>query len=1094
MGVIKTGGIGNDTLSSTAIGDTLSGGLGNDTYVVAHSGVVVQEIYAVIANSGLDTIKTSYLDAAGVYSLRGSAYVENLTYTGTLAASLQGNSLANTIQSGALNDTIEGGSGDDKLYGNAGDDLISGGTGNDTLNGGTNGTAGDTMAGGYNDDYYQVNSISDQVLEGRGQGFDTIESAGIIKNLNVGKYVNFEGLVYTGTTAATLSGNASSNSVVSKSATADTLLGLAGDDTLDGGAGNDSMTGGIGNDTYKVNAGDLVFENPGEGIDTLVGTIVSLNTTTTGANFATTVENLIFTAATAANLTGNGLNNYIEGGAGNNRIDAGLGNDTVNGGAGVDTLLGGAGSDYLEGGLGADSIQGDAGNDVLFGEDEGAIASADKLVGGTGNDIYVISDSLDIVTEGADSIGGANDWIFSSIDLNLGDAKYTNVNNLALQDDAWLGRGSAGNNVLLGNHSENYLAGMAGNDILIGSASTWYLPDNGVLGTVTNDGYYGSNSVTDVLDGGIGNDTLIGSGTGSYNYSYYIGDALLGGAGNDTYVIRDARDTVSDSAGTDLVISLTGDLSLEDYAGVENAKLADSVSALSELTALNSSLLSNGISSGFVGTYTTDSGSLTGNELNNTLTGAMGDNRLDGGAGNDTLFGGTGSDTLVGGTGIDSLVGGDGNDIYEITAGDILVETATGGTDAIRTADIAALSTVYANIEGRLYTGTAAVTLNGTAANDWLGGGSGNDTINGLAGLDTLEGGDGADSINGGADSDQVSGNAGNDTLRGDAGNDQLYGGLGIDSILGGDGDDDLYGDINDYGYGDSLDTFTNSSGVTTVYGNRLFGEAGNDELTGGAGADTMDGGADNDYLYGRGGNDSLLGGSGDDSLYGGSNSYGSSPTGNDTLNGGVGDDYLYGGDGNDILQASGNLLSTSNYSVSGDFLSGGAGDDSFRLSEAYGTTYNGYSSNYFATGNFIDDFVSGSDKLGISKALVGNGDTVLTSAVATAGTGSVGSATQFSKAAELVLFSGDTGLTFSHGYSLASYIESTNVATAIGSANANFAIGDKRLFVLNDGSHSAIFQFESAGADATVSATELKLMGVVGDNAGLLASDFSLI
>src|SRR5574343_1642812 len=1081
MGVVRTGTTAGDTLTSLATGDTLSGGLGNDTYVVTYSGVVVQESYG----GGVDTLKSSYLDAAGVYSLRNMGYVENLTYTGTLAESLQGKGLGNILIGAGLNDTIEGGGGDDKLYGNAGDDLLSGGANNDTLDGGTNGAAGDTMVGGSNDDYYIVNSASDQVLEGRNQGFDTIQSAGTIKSLNIGAYVNFEGLVYTGTTAATLSGNAASNSVVSKSATADVLLGLLGDDTLDGGAGNDSMTGGLGDDTYQVNAGDLVYESVGQGLDTLVGTIVSLNTTTAGANFATTVENLIFTASTATNLTGNGLDNYIEGGAGKNRIDALVGNDTIDGGAGVDSLIGGAGNDFLYGGAGADSLQGDAGIDYLYGNDGGAEA-ADSLVGGTGNDVYVITDRLDVVTEGADSIGGAADWILSSIDLNLGDTKYANVNNIALQGNAWLARGGSVNNVILGNSFENYLAGMAGNDILIGNASVWSEGMDGQVGVV-NGAYYDSDTVTDVLDGGAGNDTLVGSNP---NYSS-AGDALLGGLGNDLYVIRDARDTVSDSGGTDTVIALTGDLSLEDYAGVENAKLADSSLALAELTALNSGLLANGIGANFAGSYSTDSGSLIGNGLNNILTGASGSNLLDGGSGNDTLYGGAGSDTLIGGTGIDSLIGGDGNDVYDISAGDVLLETSTGGVDAVRSSDIVALNATYANIEGRLYTGTASITLNGATVNDWLGGGSGNDTINGLAGLDTIQGGDGADSIDGGTEADMLSGNGGNDSVIGGAGNDTVYGGLGTDSIIGGDGNDLIYADGDSYGA--TEDVFTNTSGMTITYGNRLFGNAGYDVIHGGSGADSIDGGADGDSLFGRAGNDSILGGIGDDSLYGGSGSYDSTVSGNDTLAGGEGNDYLYGNDGNDVLLASGNLMATSYYSISGDILNGGAGSDTFRFGEAFGATYDGYSNSYFATGSFVDDFATGGDKLGIDKAFVGNGDTTLSSATATAGTGSVSPVTKFSNVAELVVFSGDTGLTFSYGYSIASSINSANVATAIGSASASFAAGDERLFVLNDGQHSAVFQFVSADANATVSAAELKLIGVVGDNANLLVTDFSL-
>lgn len=1053
MGILKKGTTGADTLTSTASGDTLSGGTGNDTYVVAHANVVIEDPYSsaevVMGHGstyqsigGTDKVKTSYLDAAGVYSLRSFHGIENLDYTGSLAARLQGNDLANIINGNKLNDTIEGGRGDDRLNGLAGDDLISGGAGNDTLDGGVNGTGGDTMVGGAGDDLYYVNSGADQTLEGVNRGFDTIQSAGTVKTLNLGKYINFEGLRYTGTTAATLTGNAASNQVTSTSGTADKLYGLAGNDTLDGGGGADSMYGGVGDDTYVVGSTDKVYENANQGIDTLRGTIKSLNTTTAGANFATTLENLTYTGADHATLTGNNLDNFITGGNGNNNIGALNGNDTVDGAAGNDSISAGNGNDWIIGGSGTDT-----------------------LVGGSGDDRYVIADSLDKVTEGADSVGGANDWIYSNIDIKLGNTKYANVNNLLLTGDSWSGEGTAGANVIVGNGEGNYLAGLGGNDILIGSGY-------GVIGsaiTITSGGYYYTAQNDDLLDGGAGNDILIG-GTGSTVYDGE-GDALLGGAGNDTYIIRHESSTVSDSGGIDTVISLVNDtLSLEDYAGIEKAKLSDYYGGLPELTALTTSLSKAGVNASFgSGSYYGFSGGLIGNDLANTLTGNTEENLLDGGIGNDTLYGGDGGDTLIGGAGNDSLVGGNDNDVYEIDSGDVIVETATGGNaDAIRSSTITSLGSGYANIEGLYYTGTASVAMNGTANGDLLGGGSGNDTISGLSGIDTLQGGDGNDSISGGNDSDSLSGEGGADILDGGSGNDYLYGNAGGDKLSGGEDNDYLYGGSANY-----------------ADGNKLTGN------------DTLDGGAGNDNLQGGDGADSLTGGGGDDVLYGGGSDYGyddDTQTGNDTLDGGSGNDELHGGDGDDVLNATGQALSSSYYNVSGDELHGGDGKDTFRLSEAYATT-DGYGTGYFATGHLIADFLSGQDKLSIAKTLVGNGDTTLTSATATAGTGSSSPLTTFSQSAELVVFSGDTGIEFSYSqYSgINAYVTSAAVATAIGSASANFAAGDERVFVLNDGDDSAIFQFVSAGADAVVSGTELKLIGVVSGDASLLASDFSL-
>ncbi|TDI15043.1 calcium-binding protein, partial [Acinetobacter baumannii] len=85
-----------------------------------------------------------------------------------------------------------------------------------------------------------------------------------------------------------------------------TLTGGAGDDYLNGGGGADKLLGGTGNDSYVIdNTGDIVTENTGEGIDTVLSSI----TYTLGNN----LENLTLTGSTAINGTGNALNNVIVG-------------------------------------------------------------------------------------------------------------------------------------------------------------------------------------------------------------------------------------------------------------------------------------------------------------------------------------------------------------------------------------------------------------------------------------------------------------------------------------------------------------------------------------------------------------------------------------------------------------------------------------------------------------------------------------------------------------------------------------------------------------------------------------------------------------
>ena len=64
-------------------------------------------------------------------------------------------------------------------------------------------------------------------------------------------------------------------------------------------------------------------------------------------------------------LTGLGINSFIQGGDGNDSLTGGSANDVIFGGLGDDTITGAAGHDFLIGGTGKDRIVGSAGNDIL---------------------------------------------------------------------------------------------------------------------------------------------------------------------------------------------------------------------------------------------------------------------------------------------------------------------------------------------------------------------------------------------------------------------------------------------------------------------------------------------------------------------------------------------------------------------------------------------------------------------------------------------------------------------------------------------------------------------------------------------------------
>jgi len=101
---------------------------------------------------------------------------------------------------------------------------------------------------------------------------------------------------------------------------------------LDGGVGADTMLGGRGDDTYIVdNAGDVVTEYAGEGVDTVQASL--------SYTLAAALENLTLTGAAAVNGTGNGSANVLTGNSGANNLNGNSGPDTMRGMGGGDSYV-----------------------------------------------------------------------------------------------------------------------------------------------------------------------------------------------------------------------------------------------------------------------------------------------------------------------------------------------------------------------------------------------------------------------------------------------------------------------------------------------------------------------------------------------------------------------------------------------------------------------------------------------------------------------------------------------------------------------------------------------------------------------------------
>lgn len=272
------GGVGSDTLDGGAGNDTMTGGAGNDTYTIDSAGDQIIES----ANQGYDTVRVSL---AGLYQLASD--LENAEAIGTAVVQLAGNELNNILTGNSAANLLTGGAGGDQLSGGVGDDTLEGGLGQDNLDGGL---GSDLMSGGVGDDNYTVDSWDDVVIEGVGEGADTVFIALTSGSYQLGSHVDNGYVVSTGT--VNLVGNELGNRLYGNSVS-NLLMGGAGGDTLYGNEGNDTLEG--------------------------------------GAGF-----------------------NFLYGGEGNDTLQGGVDEDYLFGDAGNDILEGGAGTDFLYGGIGLD--------------------------------------------------------------------------------------------------------------------------------------------------------------------------------------------------------------------------------------------------------------------------------------------------------------------------------------------------------------------------------------------------------------------------------------------------------------------------------------------------------------------------------------------------------------------------------------------------------------------------------------------------------------------------------------------------------------------------------------------------------------------
>ena len=391
------------------------------------------------------------------------------------------------------------------------------------------------------------------------------------------------------------------------------------------------------------------------------------------------------------------------------------------------------------------------------------MAGADTLIGGDGNDTYVVDNALDTVTETNALAAGGVDLVQVAIaTAGLPGNPYVlgaNIENAILTNRvAYSLTGNELDNVLTGNAAINTLIGALGNDTLDGAGGVDYL--DGGAGDDTYIVDVAGDSITDSA----GTDTVIAKlASGSYvlasgleNLTLF-GSAAINGTGNaadNTITGNDGANTLDGGAGADTLVGGKGkDIYLVDDLG---DIVQESTVLASEIDLVKVNIVGAG------GNYTLGSNleyatlinavayDLTGNTLSNTLTGNGAANVLDGGAGVDKLLGGAGNDTYI----VDlTAAGGLQDTITETSTSDTGDTLQLRGTSTNVVAATLTLATTLENLDASATAGSK-LNLTGNAAANNLTGNDAANVLNGMAGADTLIGGLGNDTLTGGLGDD----------------------------------------------------------------------------------------------------------------------------------------------------------------------------------------------------------------------------------------------------------------------------------------------------------------------------------------------------
>ncbi len=875
------GGAGNDVLVGNVANNILDGGAGSDTVVFTNT----TGINVTLNDTGADVIVTHDGETDTLRS------IENIG--GTIGNDvLVGNSQNNTFIGNGGADTMTGGAGDDRLIGGgftttttfsapSQPDI----TKAQATNNGSIATAVAT-AGAYDVD------ANPNITNATTLPHATINATATGGTL---EYYRVDVTVAGSQAIFDIDGTGSlGDSIIELVNSAGTVL--ASNDTGPGDPGstvNDDgyitytfATAG----TYYIRVGQYSAATGSIAQPLTAGQTYQLNISLQNAAVVTTTVTANNTSSLVADA-GDG-NDFLQGTIANDVLNGGAGNDTASfvnafsGGsttgvtvdlnrqgvaqntvaAGIDTLTG---IENLIGSQNDDTLIGDANANVI----EGGLGN-DTLVGGAGNDTASYAGATTGVTVNLTLQGSAQNTIGAGTDTLSG-----------FQDLL----GSAFNDTLTGDSTENVISGGAGDDTLNPGANATGNVDllDGGTGTDTASFAGYTAGITATLNGAMDGSAAVGGVTVAALRSI---ESLLGGAGNDI---------LTGDANANVIEGGLGDDVLNGGAGVDTVAFTGATAItvnLATLTAQN-----------------TGAGNDTIIGFENVRTGSGADN-VTGDANDNIFFDGGGSDVYNGGDGADTVDYSGATSAVTVNLNTVTAQTVGtfGGSDTITNVENVVGSASFTNT----LTGgnTTSNRLVGGALADFIIGGGLGDTLVGGAGNDILFGdyvntfntaptaADGDDVIEGGAGNDTLVGGMGNDILRGGDGDDTLVGGIanattaglsavytndgGDDTYDGGEGSDTAYAYYTDRAVGVSFDLANLAGNSSILVDGVARGSFSSIERV------IFRGGTGNDVVRGSGSADTLVGNAGDDRLDGW--------YGNDTLSGGLGNDILNGGEGLD--------------------------------------------------------------------------------------------------------------------------------------------------------------------------------------------------